>query len=289
MNSLRIVRLMLACSMLLAAGPSALADSSSADLPHVHVQLLVLPQVLARGGAAEAGIYFKLEPGWHVYWMNPGDAGEPPRVRWTLPAGITAGPLQFPAPKRLPLGPLMDFGYEDEVLFPLTLNVASSAKDGSAALHAKLNWLVCRGSCIPEKTELEISRDVAEPSAKSAPSASDAAIFQKFAERIPKPMPASYKVGFQNVAGSIRLTVETGQRETEAAFFPVQADVFDNPAPQKFAATAKGLSLDLKKDANLKANPAQLSGVVELSGGRAFEFVVRQGTPAAGSSHGSRW
>lgn len=278
---MRIAHLLLASLVLLGAGLSALADSSSADLPHVHVQLMVLPQALDRGGAAEAGIYFKLEPGWHVYWMNPGDAGEPPRVRWTLPAGITAGPLQFPAPKRLPLGPLMDFGYEDEVLFPLTLNVANSASEAPAALHAKVSWLVCRGSCIPEKTELEISRNVAEPSGKSAPLEADAAVFQKFAERIPKPMPTTFRVGFQNNAGSIRLTVESGQRETEAAFFPAQADVFDNPAPQKVVATAKGLTLDLKKDANLKASPAQLSGVIELSGGRAFEFVALQGPPAA--------
>ena len=79
------------------------------------------------------GLYFKLEPGWHVYWKNAGDAGEPPHIHWTLPAGVTAGPLQFPAPKRLPLGPLMDFGYEDEVLFPFKLNVANARKAGPGA------------------------------------------------------------------------------------------------------------------------------------------------------------
>jgi len=87
---------------LLAAAVPALAVSSAADAPHVRVELLVLPQSLNRGEAADAGLYFKLEPGWHVYWLNPGDAGLPPHARWTLPAGISAGPLQFPAPKRLP-------------------------------------------------------------------------------------------------------------------------------------------------------------------------------------------
>ena len=47
-----------------------------------------------------------------VYWINAGDSGEPPAAKWKLPAGVTADPLQFPPPKRLPLGPLMDFGYE---------------------------------------------------------------------------------------------------------------------------------------------------------------------------------
>ena len=103
-----------------------------------------------------SGLYFKLEPGWHVYWKNAGDSGEPPSIHWTLPAGITAGPMQFPAPKRLPLGPLMDFGYENEVLFPIQLQVADTVKDGAAALDAKVDWLVCREVCIPGKAELEV-------------------------------------------------------------------------------------------------------------------------------------
>jgi len=80
---------------------------NSADAPHVRVQLVVSEENLIPGTKDEnnAGLYFKLEAGWHIYWMNPGDAGEPPHVQWTLPVGITAGPLRFPAPKRLPLGP----------------------------------------------------------------------------------------------------------------------------------------------------------------------------------------
>ena len=110
------------------------------------------------GHAREAGLYFKIDPGWHIYWKNAGDAGEPPHLKWTLPEGITAGPLEFPAPRRLPLGPLMDFGYENEVLFPFTFNVADTAKPGSAILHAKVDWLVCQASCIPGKAELEVTR-----------------------------------------------------------------------------------------------------------------------------------
>ena len=87
----------------------------------MHVQLIVPDSASVPGDANNVGLYFKLEPGWHVYWKNPGDAGEPPHIKWTLPQGVTAGPLQFPIPKRLPLGPLMDFGYEDEVLFPIQL------------------------------------------------------------------------------------------------------------------------------------------------------------------------
>ena len=66
--------------------------------------------------------------------------------------GITAGAMQYPAPRRLPLGPLMDFGYEDEVLFPMTLSADSTLKVPSTAqLSAHVNWLVCREVCIPAR------------------------------------------------------------------------------------------------------------------------------------------
>jgi thiol:disulfide interchange protein DsbD len=278
---MRLFRLIFVLPLLLAASSPARAVSSAADAPHVRVELMVLPQALGRGAQAQAGLYFKLEPGWHVYWKNPGDAGLPPHIRWTLPEGVTAGGLQFPAPKRLPLGPLMDFGYEDEVLFPLTLHVAQTAKTGPAVLDAKVDWLVCSERCIPGKAELEVSRNVLDQAGKAGASAADSALFSRFTARIPKPLPAGFKVGFEPAKEGLRLTVETGRRETEGTFFPADQDVLDNPAAQKLTPTAKGLTLDLKKDASLKESPKQLRGVLELSGGRAFEIVALPGVAAA--------
>src|SRR5579862_7605636 len=117
---MRFLRTILALLVPLIAALPSFAASSSADLPHVHVQLIA-PEAQFHPGANNVGLYFKLEPGWHVYWKNPGDAGEPPRIKWTTPQWVQPGPLEFPVPKRLPLGPLMDFGYEDEVVFPLDL------------------------------------------------------------------------------------------------------------------------------------------------------------------------
>ena len=100
------------------------------------------------------------------------------------------------------------------------------------------------------------------------------------ASTLPTPLPASVKAVFQPTAEGFRLGVETGHRETAAAFFPADQDILANPAPQKVTPTAKGLILDLKKDANLTANPAQLKGVLELSGGRAYELTALPGTVA---------
>jgi thiol:disulfide interchange protein len=282
-STMRYLRPLFALLLLtLTAGSAAVAATSSADALHLRVQLVAPERTLNAGSPADVGFYFKLEPGWHVYWKNAGDSGEPPRVRWTLPEGVTAGELQFPAPKRLPLGPLMDFGYEDEVLFPLTLQVAPGAKADAAALHARVDWLVCREVCIPGKAELEVPVAIANGGAKPAANANDEGLFKRLLGRLPEPLPGSAKAVFAPTATGFKLAVLTGQRETSAAFFPAEQSVIDNPAPQTAAAVANGVVLELKKDANLAANPAQLAGVVELSGGRNYVIAAVPGTvPAA--------
>ena len=191
--------------------------------------------------------------------------------------------MRFPAPKRLPLGPLMDFGYEDEVLFPIRLGVNSTFKPGSTIhLAAKVSWLVCREVCIPGKANLEL--DVPVIASKPAGNGIVIDLFKRLDNSLPQPLPATAKAIFQPTPTGFRLAVETGQRESTAAFFPSDEDILSNPAPQKITPTAKGFILELKKDANLTANPAKLNGVLELSGGRAYELAALPGTVAVAPS-----
>jgi thiol:disulfide interchange protein DsbD len=175
----------------------------------------------------------------------------------------------------------MDFGYEDEVLFPLTLNLAKTTKPGPVVLNAKVDWLVCREVCIPGKAELEVARAVPSTRGEVVQVASDRDIFNRLVGRLPTPLPTADKATFQPTATGFRVAVETGQRETQAAFFPEGENILDNPAPQTLTPTPKGLILEVKKDANLTANPAQLKGVLELSGGRNYELTALPGTVAA--------
>jgi thiol:disulfide interchange protein DsbD len=265
---MRFRRQIFALILLLVAGLPALAATSAADVPHLHAQLVLPSSGLVRGEVAKAGLYFKLEQGWHVYWKNAGDSGEPPRMKWTLPEGITASPL-------------MDFGYENEVLFPFDLTAAANVRTGPAVLHTKVDWLVCREVCIPGKAELEVSRPVVDGAGNAGPVEPDAGLYARLANRLPQLPPSSFKAGFQPTVTGFRLTVLTGQKETQAEFFPSDQNILDNPAPQKLAPTAKGLTLDFKKDANLAANPDQLRGVIELSNGRAYEIAAPAGAPAS--------
>jgi len=272
---MRRFRFIFALIAVLGAAICAQAASDSADVSHLHVQLVFPSADLYPSGENHAGLYFKLEPGWHIYWSNPGDSGEPPKIQWTLPSGVTAGALQFPAPRRLPLGPLMDFGYENEVLFPFTFQVAENAKEGPAVLHAKVDWLVCREVCIPGKADLDENVQLLHAAPMAEPvSGVDQSIWDRLANALPQPLPSSDSAVFQPTPTGFRLAVSTGQREAQAEFFPEDENILDNPAPQTMTPVKNGLVLDLKKDPNLTASPAQLRGVLELSGGRNFEIAA---------------
>jgi len=262
---------------------SAKVTTAAFDAPHLRVELLVPDDDLFQDQPLnKGGLYFKLEPGWHIYWENPGDSGEPPHIHWTLPKGISAAPMQFPAPKRLPLGPLMDFGYENEVLFPFSFQVAGNVKPGPAVLHAKVDWLVCREVCIPGKADLEENVQLLRAAPKAAAvSRPDQALWDRLINALPQPLPSTDKAVFQPTSAGFRLAIDTGQRETQAAFFPEDEDILDNPAPQTLTPTSTGLILDLKKDTNLTASPARLRGVLELSGGRNYELTALPGPIAA--------
>ena len=210
------------------------------DVPHLHVELLVPGQDLffQADNLNQAGLHFKLEPGWHIYWKNPGDSGAAPAFIGPCHRASSPALCNFLRPRRLPLGPLMDFGYENEVLFPFQFHVGNLIKPGPATLHAKVDWLVCREVCIPGKAELEVQRNVAQPPVGATAVATP--FFKQFLAGLPNPLPPADHAVFQPTATGFRLAVETGQRETQAAFFPEDQDILDNPAPQKLTPTATG-------------------------------------------------
>ena len=133
MNIRRLSKsLLLACALFIHPSANAQLQAVGDGGPgpvkaqHLTAELVSLAPAIAPAGTLQVGLVLTLEEHWHVYWINAGDSGEPPKIIWTLPDGITAGPMKFPIPSRLPLGPLMDFGYEDEVAFPVQLTAASS-------------------------------------------------------------------------------------------------------------------------------------------------------------------
>src|SRR5690349_17133823 len=127
---------------------------------HVEAQLVSDKASAQPGKPVAVGLKLRMAEHWHTYWKNPGDSGLPTKIQWTLPEGWKAGEIQWPYPRPLPIGPLMNYGYEDEVVLLTQLTPPADAKPGSAAIKAKAEWLVCKDICIPEKGELELALPV---------------------------------------------------------------------------------------------------------------------------------
>jgi thiol:disulfide interchange protein len=272
------------CALVLLTGTLCAAPTATA--PHLTVQLVVPPAQIYPGQRFTAGLYFKLDPGWHVYWINAGDSGEPPSIKWTLAPAITADAIQFPAPKRLPLGPLMDYGYENEVLFPIPMRVAANFKPSgpNVILAARVNWLVCREVCIPGKAQLSVDR----PALAKAPTvdtqiAADAQLLEKFRDTLPQPLPPQDAARFRTSGKGFELTVLTGHPEKSAVFFPFEQNVLANAAPQPVTELKNGVQLTLTKDENLHAAPNQLHALLVLGDGRAYEIRATPGALASTS------
>src|SRR5271169_1718378 len=139
-----------AAALLFAVG----ARAAGAPIPHGTLELVAENQWITAGHTIHVGLHFQLEKGWHVYWVNPGDSGEAPRVKWQLPAGVTAGEMEWPTPRRLGTATIVDFGYEDDVMLivPLRAGAGVAAQgpgQGTAQLSAEVKVLVCREMCIP--------------------------------------------------------------------------------------------------------------------------------------------
>jgi thiol:disulfide interchange protein DsbD len=273
------IRYSILCLPLLLIAAVTARSAPTATAEQLMVQLAVPPAQIYPGQRFLAGLYFKLEPGWHVYWLNAGDSGQPPSLKWHLPAAISAGALQFPAPRRLPLGPLMDYGYENEVLFPIPLQVGKDFSPGSSriSLSATVKWLVCREVCIPGSAELSVER-AALNSAPAVPTATqDARLLARFEHTVPAGLPAGNTAHIASDARHLVLSVTTGRRERTAQFFPADQNLVANAAPQIARPLPDGVQLTMVKDENLIVAPKELRGVIVLDADRAYEIRATPG------------
>ena len=290
--------LLLFVSMLL---PQSARAASSASAPHIRVELVAQDATLTPGRDTQLGLRFELEKGWHIYWSNPGDSGEPPRVRWTLPAGaetpLKIDELRWPVPHRIVAGPLVNYGYEGEVLLPAPVHVAGSAggpgKD-ALPIAAAVSWLVCsEDACIPGKAQLTLTLPVrARPAnnpasgapAESGPAQGSSAqtalrsLFATTESVLPGPPPASWQLSGTLDASSFHLRADLGAPadSLRAQLFPLEADQIDNAAAQESSRAGSIVSLYLRRSEQLLKDVALLRGVLVLEspGMPTRSFVV---------------
>jgi thiol:disulfide interchange protein/DsbC/DsbD-like thiol-disulfide interchange protein len=187
------------------------------------------PQGIAPGQPVRLGLAIEHAPHWHTYWKNPGDSGLPTTLQWELPAGVTAGEVEWPTPQRLPIGPLVNYGYEGKLLLPVTLSLPAGFDAETLPVKLRAEWLVCKEVCIPESGEFALTLST------RATSASHAADFDAAAARRPQTL-AGAKASAEIAPDALVVRVDglpAAWQGQPVAFFPETAGVIENAvAPQ---------------------------------------------------------
>lgn len=200
-----------------------------------------------------------INPGWHTYWRNPGDSGEPTSLTWTLPAGWRAGEIQWPAPEAVPFSILVNYGYEGEVLFPVEISVPANARPGSTVtLTAAAYWLVCSDVCVPEDATLTLSVPVA---AQGRDDPQWAARVAEAVANIPRRQDGvNATIGMGDPA-RLDVALPNASALRNIRFFPFERGVAKAAEPQHVRVGAGGASFSLTPDLR-PLGEAPLAGLV---------------------------
>ncbi len=270
---------------LMMALPAA-AQAPPGPAKHVVVELVAERQGIAPGETIHIALRQQIQPHWHTYWRNSGDSGEPTQIKWTLPDGWQAGGFIWPTPVRIAVGPLMNYGYQGEVLLPMTLTAPANAKAGDkVTLKAAVSLLVCADVCVPEDAALTLTLPVTAATASEDPKWGD--VIEAAVAAAPKP--AALNAVFQPKGAGVALAVTgavlKGADMAGAYFYPFESTVIDHAKPQTIERGPEGLTLTLSPGYAFQGGkaPASLAGVLAV-GGKAYEIAASAGAPPASAS-----
>lgn len=253
---------------------------------------------VAPGQTVWAALTQNIRPHWHTYWINPGDSGIPTEIKWTLPDGWKADAITWPAPTRFPIGPLVNFGYGDQVHLLVPLTVPATAIPGQAVtLDAKVDWLVCEDICIPESADLSITVPVVAGTAPVEPDAAPLFTRARASLPVPSPFPATLSPGDKAHRLSLSAPGLDRGKISEAFFFPHDYKVAASNEAQSLTVDKQGLSLSLVPGGALPAGPVTgvLTFTEELDGQKlrhAFAVEAAIGAaagPVSGGAERTGW
>ncbi|MEN3971964.1 thioredoxin family protein [Sphingomicrobium sp. XHP0235] len=266
-------RFFLTFLLLLAALPA------QAQQNHIRPTLIAEQGVPVGGGDVELAIVFRADPGWHGYWLNPGDAGLPLQIEWDLPEGAEVGELRFPTPVEFEAAGLINYVYKGDHAILTRLSVPPRTS-GQVRLAADLRWLACTDKvCVPEKGRVDIAIPVGEGTDRSLQ-------FDALRRDLPRPLDADATFASAGETLSIALPIPETLEIGEPSLFLADDRIIDYAAEQRFRRDGDLLIVDLAMREG--AEPSALSGVLRLGSGQGLEFdavpgiVPTGGTPVTG-------
>lgn len=254
----------IALAAMLGSPAQAETDSAPVVTARTRATLMTAVDSVVPGTSVLVALHLQLKSGWHTYWRNPGDAGEPASVTFHVAGQEIKGPQAWPTPERIDIAGIVSYGHHGDVVLLTTIPVPAAQKGQSQVqVDAEATWLVCEKVCVPEKGRFTLTLPVSSGSALvtrstagSPPLPEAAGLFARTAQGWTLQVPAAS-------SGSADGPV------VDAYFFPERGDLIDHSAPQVMQARDNGITLALTASQLPAEPPTELRGVLAVTHRRA--------------------
>ena len=271
-NPTIVMRWLAFCLFLLITAAASISPVLAAPVqrPHIEAELITDKSSLLPGEPVTVALRLKMEKHWHTYWKNPGDSGLPTRITWTLPQGFSAGPIQWPAPQRINVGPLTNFGYEGEIFLLTDIQVPAGLTAGATVpITARADWLVCEEICIPGDATFSFMLPVGN---EAAADPKWAKAIERTRQQLPRQLDA-WIVDAYLRGDDLVLRLSSGQarvaRIHNLTLFPDQDGWIENASPQRMFRTTGGYELRVASAAAMRSKSGPLTGLIVAEPGLA--------------------
>ena len=234
---------------LLFASPAAFALSgNTVATDNVKARLVSEVASVGPGQSFWVALELDIRDGWHTYWRNPGDSGEPTKLLWQLPPGFTAGDIVWTTPHRFEIAPLVNYGYAKHAVHLVRMTAPKDLKAGtSVSLAAKASWLVCSDVCIPEDANLQLSLPASAQA--GGIDSSSASLFTGARSELPSTQPAPTSARIQGDKLIITMGSQWGailSQITSLEFYPYDEGGIEYAAPQALTRAKDAVDLAMK-------------------------------------------
>ncbi len=210
-------------------------------------------RIVASSGSVMPGdslwiaVEIDLPEGWHTYWRNPGDSGAPPTLDYSLPSGVTLGPIRWSKPELIPFGPLINIGYKNSAVFAQRMKVSDQFGEETLPITLKGRWLVCADVCIPESGELALTLSVGMSPESGQSLASNEAYFESLASTWPSPLGVGdLTISDQEMIVRVPREFAALDQQATVTFLPFEPDLIDLGAAQTWVTSGASEMAELR-------------------------------------------
>lgn len=190
---------------------------ASVAKPHVTISLVPEFTAIVAGMPQRMALRFQVEPGWHIYWRNPGESGVATTASWTLPPGFTADPLEYPTPTRLDVASVVTHVLEGDLVLLTSIGVPKSLTSRDARLVARVSYGVCKDACYPGQTSVAIRMPVMTD---AGPNPRWRIADSLYSARLPRAESLTSSATFLGDTAMITVRLPHKCAGTDATFFP---------------------------------------------------------------------